>query len=294
MMDKAFRKSVLIADFLIELRSEIPFELEEGYDLFLSDDKGREADVKIDCFAGIPDAPFLEGELVFEAENEDQKYYSIYRLGQDLGFVIYNQQDQSIQQIATLDASFSHWKVYSKVTDTNALLPLKYPLGPIVMHYMTLLSDAVMMHASCAFDGKDARIFTGFSGAGKSTMSKIWSEAQNQIVNDDRLIVRKQNETYYVYNTPMYYIDRPKKAPLSAVYLISHSPVNIMQKLNGALAVTRMMAFSIQNNFDTQYIQVRLNFFSTLCSSIPVYALGFVPDQSVVKFVLTNEAGETN
>ena len=124
-------------------------------------------------------------------------------------------------------------------------------------------------------------------------MSKIWSETQNQIVNDDRLIVRRQGDSYFVYNTPMYYVDRPKKAPLSAVYLISHSPENKIKKLNGALAMTRMMAFSIQNNFDKEYIQTRLNFFSNLCSVIPVYDLGFVPDKNVVDFVLANEADGT-
>ena len=292
MVDKEFSIKVLIADFLIELSSDCPLELEEGYTPFLSTDTDREADVKIECFPGIPDAPFQNGELVFEAENEEQKYYSIYRIGSELGFVIYNQQDKGkIQQTAILDRTFTSWKVYSDLFE-NVISPLKYPLGPIVMHYMTLHSDAVMMHASCAFDGIKSRIFTGFSGAGKSTMSKIWSEAQNQIINDDRLIVRKQNDGYYVHNTPMYYVDRPKKAQLSAVYLISHSPVNKIKKLNGALAVTRMMAFSIQNNFDTQYIQTRLNFFSNLCSKIPVYDLGFVPDNTVVNFVLTNEAGE--
>ena len=147
-----------------------------------------------------------------------------------------------------------------------------------------------MMHASCAFDGVKARIFSGFSGAGKSTMSKIWSEVRNQIINDDRLIIRKQGDEYVVYNTPMYYQDIPKKAALSSVYLISHSPENNIKKLYGAMAVSRMMAFSIQNNFDKQYIQSRLNFFSELCSKIPVYDLGFVPDGNVVNFIKDNEA----
>ena len=292
MIEKQFSSRVLIADYLIELRSECPLELEEGYNLFLSEDAESEANVKIECISGIRDDFFQNGELVFEAENEEQKYYSIYRFGSELGFVIYNQQDKGkIQQTAILDSSFCNWKVYSEPAD-DVLNPLKYPLGPIVMHYMTLHSDAVMMHASCAFDGTKSRIFTGFSGAGKSTMSKIWSEAQNQIVNDDRLIVRRQGDSYFVHNTPMYYVDRPKKAPLSAVYLISHSPINKVKKLRGAMAMTRMMAFSIQNNFDKQYIQTRLSFFSNLCSVIPVYDLGFVPDKTVVDFVLANEAAQ--
>ncbi|MEI6554941.1 MAG: phosphoenolpyruvate carboxykinase (ATP) [Paludibacter sp.] len=289
MINNQFRQKLLIADFLIELNSELLFELEEGYMPFLSEENERDVDVKIQCYKGIPEQFTSAAELVFEAENEEQKYYSIYKLGDELLFVIHSQQKKdTIQQIAILDKSFKNWKVFCNNEDVR-LLPLKYPLGPIIMNYMTLFSEAVMMHASCAFDGKKARIFTGFSGAGKSTMSKIWSEAQNQIVNDDRLIVRKQDDRYYVHNTPMYYVDRPKKAPLSAVYLISHSPENKIKKLSGVAAMTRMMAFSIQNNFEKQFIQTRLDFFTALCSKIPVYDLGFVPDRNVVRFILENE-----
>ncbi len=289
MSESQFCSKLLIAEYLIELNSEMPFELEDGYQPFLAGDDNREADIRIQCYKGIPEKLYNADNLVFEAENEEQKYYSIYKTGDDLLFVVHSQQKKdTIQQIAILDKSFKNWKVYTN-SDDESFLPLKYPLGPIVMNYMTLFSEAVMMHASCAFDGEKARIFTGFSGAGKSTMSKIWSEARNRIINDDRLIVRKQGDNYFVYNTPMYYVDISKKAPLSAVYLISHSPVNKIKKLTGVTAMTRMMAFSIQNNFDKQYIQTRLNLFTDLCSKIPVYDLGFVPDSSVVKFILENE-----
>jgi hypothetical protein len=73
--------------------------------------------------------------------------------------------------------------------------------------------------------------------------------------------------------------------------LISHSPENKIKKLDGASAITKAMAFSIQNNFDRQFIQDRLNLFSQLCSKVAVYELGFVPGQQVVQIVLTHEAG---
>jgi hypothetical protein len=92
----------------------------------------------------------------------------------------------------------------------------------------------------------------------------------------------------------MYYSDRPKKAPLSAIYLISHSPKNKVKRLSGALAISKVMAFSIQNNYDKQFIQSRLELFSNLCINIPVYELGFVPDKSVVSFILANEKAENN
>ena len=284
---------IVIADFSIHLYSDSAIELETGYEPFISKHPAQIPDINIHCIAGLPALPFKTEELVFEAKNENQKFYSIYRMDDQLGFVIYNQQTKDdIQQIAFLDKTFKNWKIYSELTPDNSIPVLKYPMGPIVMLYMTLNEEAVLMHASCAFDGKNARLFSGFSGAGKSTMSKIWSDAGNQIINDDRLVIRKRENGFFVYNTPMYYKDMPKSAPLSSVYLISHSPENKLNKLQGALAISKVMAFCIQNNYDKAFIQSRLNFFSQLCSQIPVSELGFVPNESVVSFILANEKGE--
>lgn len=287
----AHNKYIEIAEFSIHLFSEDAFELEEGYWPFEKIENNFVADFKIECILNLPsEIPFEISEPIFEAENEQQKFYSIYRLDSGLGIVIYNQQDiNQIQQIAILDESFTNWKIYSTKYD-DIHLPMKYPMGPILMHYITLKTNAVMMHASCAFDGTKARIFTGFSGAGKSTMSMIWSEAGSQIINDDRLIVRKMENGFYVFNTPMYYQDIPKKARLNSIYLISHSPENKIKKLSGALAVSKVMAFSIQNNFDRQFINSRIDLFTEMSNQVAIYELGFVPDKQVVQFVIANES----
>ena len=287
----ALNKYIEIAEFSIHLFSEAAFELEEGYWPFEKNEDNFVADFKIECILNLPDEiPFEISEPIFEAENDQQKFYSIYQLNEGLGIVVYNQQDiNQIQQIAILDESFTNWKIYSAKYD-GMHLPMKYPMGPILMHYITLKTNAVMMHASCAFDGTKARIFTGFSGAGKSTMSMIWSEAGNQIINDDRLIVRRMEDGFYVYNTPMYYQDIPKKALLNSIYLISHSPENIINRLSGALAVSKVMAFSIQNNFDRQFINSRIDLFTDINNQVAIYELGFVPDKQVVQFVIANES----
>ena len=282
--------TISIADFAIKLQSEYVITLEEGYLPFsIKEDKDK-SDVTIDCISGIPPTPFHQDELVFEAKNDTQKFYSIYRYGSKLGFIIYSQQTiDQIQQIALLDETFSHWTVYSKAENDGSLLPLKYPLGPIIMYYLTVKSKAILIHASCIFDGTKGRIFTGFSGAGKSTMSKLWADAGNLIINDDRLFIRKMRNGYFVYNTPMYYSDISKKAPLNAIHLISHSLENRTKKLSGALAVSKVLAFCIQNNYDKKFIQNHLDFLSEMCNHVPVYELGFVPDTSIVNFVIANE-----
>lgn len=276
-----------IADFIIQIKSDIAFQPETGYECFLTDKK-QTTDFVINCKAEIVADIFAGQKPVFEAENEQQKFYDIYRHNEGLGFVIYNQQQRNtIQQIAILDKDFRNWTIYSsKKSDYN---PLRYPMGPIIMHYMTIKTNSVMMHASCAFDGQLGRMFSGFSGVGKSTMSRIWAEAGNTIINDDRLIIRELENKFFVYNTPMYYKDIPKKAPLNAVYLIHHSPENKIQKLKGALAASRTMAFCIQNNYDQNFVAERLDFFVRLAAAVDIYDLGFVPNASVIEFIKAHE-----
>lgn len=279
-----FEFNIAIAEIVLHVFSKKAIELEDGYVPFLVD-KSKTADIEVECFQGLPEVDFDELKLLFEAKNEEQQFYSIYEAPDGYCFVLFDQQTKDeIQQIAYLNASFDYWKIHSR----NAMA-LKYPMGPIIMHYLTLLTDAVLMHASCAFDGKKGRMFSGFSGAGKSTMSMIWANAGSQIINDDRLVIRKMDGQFFVYNTPMYYVDISKKAPLSAIYLISHFPENKAKKLNGALAVSKVMAFCIQNNFDKSFINRRLEFFADLCAATPIYELGFVPNESVVTYITENE-----
>ena len=78
-----------IADFYIKLVSESEIILEEGYIPFISTDENAEVQLTVECYAQLPAViPFKSNELVFVAENESRKFYSIYRSGTQLGFVI--------------------------------------------------------------------------------------------------------------------------------------------------------------------------------------------------------------
>ena len=287
-----FRKvNLKIADYSIHLLSDFDLELEEGYLPFIEESTEGEVDIDIKCYEGIPFEVFNTDDLVFEARNDVQKFYAIYRMKDGLLFYIYNQQIiNQISHVAYLNENYTDWKIYVAAQENGKVNALKYPLGPIIMHYLTVKSEAVMIHASCIFDGSKGRLFTGFSGRGKSTISKLWADAGNLVINDDRIIIRKQNNHYYAYNTPMYYQDKPKKTQLDSIFLISHSPENVMTKLSGATAVSRVMAFCIQNNFDPLFIQNNLDFLSELSSQVDIYDLGFVPDERIVTFIQENES----
>lgn len=281
-----------IAEFSIRLFCNVsqPIEFELGYEPFIKTCEG-EPDVCIEVIPGIPQELLGNENQIFEARNPELKFYTIHQAGDALKFIVYNQQRNSeVQQIAFLDASFSKWQIYTLVDANHALLPLRYPLGPLMMYYLTVKTEAIMIHSSGVFDGHKGRLFTGFSGAGKSTISGLWAKAGSLLINDDRLIIRKKEGRYVMYNTPMYYNDDPKEAPLDAIFLISHSPVNKIKKQNGALAVTKVLAHCIQNNYKKEYISNHLDFLSGLSTIVSISELGFVPDNSVIDFIIANES----
>lgn len=281
---------LLIADFTIKITSKHPLFIDEGYQSFLKEDNILNPDISVECFCGFPDELLNNKKFVFEAKNENQQFYSIFKHERGLGFYIFDQQESSlIQQIALLDETMTNWKIYSNSLSDGTLYSLKYPMGPIMMHYLTVKNEAVMIHASGVFDGKKGRLFTGFSGYGKSTMSRLWLSLGYQVINDDRLIIRKQGGEFFMHNTPMYYRDIPKKSPINAIHLIRHAPENSSKKIVGAQAVSRVLAFCIQNNFDKQSIQNHLSFISELCSASDIYETGFLPDIGIVRYIMEND-----
>jgi len=76
---------------------------------------------------------------------------------------------------------------------------------------------------------------------------------------------------------------------VNAIHLIRHFPENITQRITGAKAVSKVMAFCIQNNFDKQFIHNYIGFISELCDKVGIYETGFVPDHSIVRYLQTHE-----
>jgi len=282
--------NLVIADFTIRLFSDSTIFMDEGYTPFLNDKTDSIPDINVECISGIPLDLFDDCETLFEAKTDLQRFYTVVKYGSGLGFKLYNQKNlNEIQQLAILDETFKHWKIYSEPNEDLQLHPMKYPMGPIMLYYLVVNNNAVMIHASGVFDGKKGRIFTGFSGRGKSTMAEQWKICGSKVINDDRLIIRKGVDGFYMHNTPMYYFDLPKSAPLDAIHLIRHFPENITQRITGARAVSKVMAFCIQNNFDKQFIDNYICFITELCNNIGIFETGFVPDNSIVRYLQTHE-----
>ncbi len=287
---KLHKKMIRVGDFKILLESNRPIGVSLESTFMMFEEKAAKDGCDVRVFSVIDKLPLTqidEKNLLFEARNGRQQYFSVYEEEDGYLVVVYSQvKKNKIHQVAVLNKDLSEWTIYDRFIGKGMkVFPLLYPMAPLVFYYLTVKYEAAMIHASGVFEGEKGRLFTGFSGNGKSTMASIWDYAGSKIVNDDRLILRKENGKYFMYNTPMIYIDESKKAPLDAIYLIEHGAKNRLERIEGARAVAGVLAFCIQQGFKAEFLEHHLEFFSKLCEEVPVYKLSFVPDVSVIDFI---------
>jgi hypothetical protein len=166
--------------------------------------------------------------------------------------------------------------------------PLEYPLDGLILYYLTVINGDILIHASGVNYKGSGYLFSGVSGRGKSTIAGIWESCGAKVIHDDRLILRKKENGYSMYNTPVYNNDEPLESPLSRLFIIEHGTSNEIVLLKGAVAVSLLMANCIQHNWGSEIIAKLLGSVSELCETVPVMKLHFIPDKSIVDHILEN------
>ncbi|MCA1758074.1 MAG: hypothetical protein LC649_11520 [Bacteroidales bacterium] len=169
--------------------------------------------------------------------------------------------------------------------DSESVNPLSYPLDGLIIYYLTALNGDILIHASGVFYGSKGYLFSGRSGCGKSTIAEIFDKAGAEVVHDDRLIIRRTDNRYMIYNTPVYNNEVSRSAPLDSIYLISHGTDNISIPVAKAEALALIMSNCIQHNWSVQLIGNMTGALHRLVSTIPVKRLAFTPSSDVIRYI---------
>jgi hypothetical protein len=132
-------------------------------------------------------------------------------------------------------------------------------------------------------------LFCGVSGAGKSTVGRIWCrEPEVEILSDDRIIVRKMDGGFCIYGTPWHGdagFASPGSAPLERLFFLRQGSTNSIRPLSSGEATAKLMTCCFATFWDPEGMAFTLSFLDEMATSVPCYELTFVKDRSMVDFV---------
>ena len=236
---------------------------------------------------------FIEPEL-FVANSSDEFYgqniWKAYKVNghytYSIDFINHSDFEQIIFKYDREKAKIDLFLTPTQSNNPTSINPFLHPLGVLMVSAIIMSSNGFLIHASGVKDGENGYLFTGVSGIGKSTMATIWAKNGAEVINDDRLIIYKEDQGYRFANTPMpHYNDHSKQAPLKAIFLLTQSKENYCNKITGAQALSKVMANFIQQLFDKELVEKHLEKTMDLVMQVPIYELGFKPDDDIVALI---------
>ncbi len=286
-----------IADFFIKIQSlnkSHDFVIPNNFIPFLCNYSPPHYDLTILIETGYPPL-WMEKKCIFAAQVQDNNpltpFWEIYQVKNHY-LVATSHPEKHLYPyriLAFCPESFT-WRLYipNHFLETQ-LDPLIYPMGHLILYYLLGFNNSIMLHASGIVYKASGLIFSGVSGVGKSTMARLWENYGAQIINDDRLIIRKQGEHFFMYNSPMLsYADKPVKNKIGEIFFIYQNKKNQIQELSTVKSVAKLMACTIQHAYSKQLITSHMNIISILAKQIKVYTLGFKPEVEVIHYILNH------
>jgi len=172
-----------------------------------------------------------------------------------------------------------------------ACVPNPYSVDTLlrVVHSLLLApAGGLLLHASGGVRGGRSFLFSGVSGAGKTTMARL-APPDVQLLTDEISYLRREDDTFVVYGTPfsgeLGIQGQNVSAPLAAIHLIEHGSANRLELLPKAEAARRLMRNTLFFACDPQLVA---GVFATVCDlvrRVPVFRLEFVPDSRVWEMI---------
>jgi len=264
-------------------KEEIGLRVDENYTFFLSSSEAR-FPLKLH-YGNIPPS-VSTGRKLFGM----QRFWGLYTYR---GRQFISCPDlPSPSRLLSLSSDFKSGEIYIRLPNLNGrkIFPLAHPLCELL--YIILLSrgNGLLIHAcGIVYKGRGF-LFSGESEAGKTTMARIWNKVEGaRVLNDERIIIRKADKGYRIYGTPWLGEGRfhsNHSAPLERIFFLYHSKKNTLRRVNKLDTISTLFVRSRLTHWDKAGLSFSLNFIEELSERVPVFNLGFSPDERLIDFIL--------
>lgn len=160
-------------------------------------------------------------------------------------------------------------------------------LSCIGIEELLLHHDRAVLHSSWIERDGTAVVFSGRSGIGKSTQARLWNEYRGTPVrNGDRTLLRMIDGAAYACGLPYAGtsgICTNASAPISAIVMLGQGKENHIRRLTQIEAVKKMMTQMPFPKWNPKMMEHTLDVAAKITSSVPVYELICLPDESAVE-----------
>ena len=188
------------------------------------------------------------------------------------------------RRVANVRRDFSTGRLQPAPQDgrDDALFPFHNPQDrTLVLGRLCHLGGA-MIHGSCVLVEGRALLFVGMSGAGKTTIARLWRSHGAMILNDERNLIRPCGGSILAGASPWHgeenQVNRAT-APLAAVFCLKQSTENSLQPLTVSDSLSRLMTTAFVPVFLPDGPARTLNALGAILERVPAYELSFTPDK---------------
>ncbi len=108
------------------------------------------------------------------------------------------------------------------------------------------------------------------------------------MLSDDRIILRRHGEQYWIYGTPWHgeaAFACAARAPLARIAFLRHGLHNALAPQRAARAMGHLFACSFPPFYHADALDFTLQFFHDVVRAVPCDDLIFLPDARVVTFL---------
>jgi hypothetical protein len=154
-----------------------------------------------------------------------------------------------------------------------------------IVHSLILARQGgFLVHAASAIRGGKAFLFSGVSGAGKTTISRL-APPDATLLTDEISYVRREGTRYIAFGTPfageLARVGENCCAPLSALFLLEKGSQNRIETVGPSEALRRLLRNILFFADDPELVKLVFQSACEFASLVPIHRLVFVPDQRV-------------
>lgn len=162
------------------------------------------------------------------------------------------------------------------------------------------LHEGLMLHASAVeLDGK-AYLFSGPSGMGKSTHTRLWQTEfpGARVFNDDKPALRRLDGIWYAYGTPWCGKDGINinlKAPLAGICFLRRGNENRIRRLSEIEAAMAVISQTNRRFRTEEGLGVMTELVNALVLDVPIYEMCCLPNGEAAQLshqIMSGQGGE--